>query len=700
MSAITLTVLMATAAPAPVDFDTDVLPILTKAGCNAAACHGSAAGRGGFKLSLFAGDPAADHAAIVHELEGRRVNYVHPKRSLLIAKPTWQLDHEGGLRFDFDSPEAETLARWIAAGAMRERLRRLVRLEIQPQEFVLAEPGAQLHVRVTAVFDDGERRRVDDRAVYVPDDPSAVKADGKGNLVAGRRGRHVVVVRYLSEVSTVQVTVPLRDQPVDLASAARHNWIDDEVLAMLDTLRLAPSPQADDATLLRRVTLDLTGRLPTPKQVKRYLADRRSDKFERLVDRLLDSDEFVDYWTFRFATLFRLRGRDEQANQAFHGWIHRQIARNTPLDEVAHTLLLAEGDSHEVGPANFYRMAGDARAQAEYTSEVLLGLRLRCANCHNHPLDRWTQDDYHGLAAIFARMERGRYVKLGPRGEVTNPRTGQAAIPRIPGERYLQPGEDGRDDLADWLTRPDNPYFAKAMVNRLWKVLLGRGLIEPTDDLRQTNPATHPRLLQRLADDFTAHGADLRLTLRTIALSAAYQRSAATTAANAADDRFYSHALAKPLAAEVLADAIADVTGVAEKYGDQSRGARAVTLVDPATPSEALDVLGRCSREETCETAGGGSGGLTTRLHLINGPLLNAKIAADDGRLHKLLEAGKGTEQIVQAFYLRALGREPREQEAKYWNTHLAAPTEAERRRRLEDFAWGLLSCREFTTNH
>lgn len=697
--ALTLTALLTLAAP-PVDFDSDVLPILTKAGCNAAACHGSAAGRGGFKLSLFAGDPASDYRAIVHQLEGRRINYVRPRASLLIAKPTWQLDHEGGLRFDLDSPQADMLARWIEEGATRRQLRRLVRLEAEPAEVVLPAPGGEVHVQVTAVFDDGQRRAVDDRAVYAPDDPTAVEADGRGNLVARRRGRHVVVVRYLSEVTTVQLTVPLREQPVDLAAAPRHNWIDDEVLAMLGTLRLPPSPQADDAALLRRLRLDLTGRLPTPEEVLAYTADRRRDKLPRLVERLLESDAFVDYWTFRFASLLRLQAKDPQAARAFHDWIRRQIAADAPLDQVARTLLLAEGDTHEYGPANFYLVAGDARSQAEYVSELLLGVRLRCANCHNHPLDRWTQDDYHGLAAIFARLERGRNVRVGPRGEVTNPRTGQAAVPRIPGERYLDADADGRAELAEWLGKPDNPFFARAMVNRLWKAMFGRGLIEPTDDLRQTNPATHPALLDRLAEDFVAHGCRLRHTLRTIALSAAYQRSSETTPENRADDRFYSHAVAKPLEAEVLADAVVEVTGVAEKYGDIPAGTSAVSLIDPATPSETLDVLGRCSRQDSCETTQAGGGGLTTRLHLMNGALLNAKIASTDGRLHQLLAAGKTDAEIVRAFYLRALGREPRQAENAYWNKQLAAADGAEHVRRLEDFVWSLLCCREFVTNH
>jgi hypothetical protein len=577
-----------------------------------------------------------------------------------------------------------------------------VRLEVTPGETVLPAIDAQAHVEVTAVFDDGERRTVADRAVYTPADASAVEADGAGRLTVRRRGRHVVVVRYLSEVATVQITVPLRDEPVDLSTSPRGNWIDDEIVALLETLRLPPSPQADDAELLRRARLDLTGRLPTPDEVREYLRDRDPAKFSKLVDRLLESDEFVDYWTFRFAELLRIRGADKQAALAFHSWVRRQIADARPLDEVAAALLTAEGDTHEYGPANFYLVAGDARSQAEYVSELLMGVRLRCANCHNHPLDRWTQDDYHGLAAVFARIERGRNVRLGPRGEVTHPRTGEAAVPRIPGARFLDPQTDGRTALAEWISEPGNPHFAAAMVNRLWKGMMGRGLIEPTDDLRQTNPATHPALLARLAEDFVAHDCDLRHTLRTIALSAAYQRSSTASEANRADESFYSHALEKPLSAEVLTDAIGDVTGVREKFGDFPLGSRAVALFDSATPSDALDVLGRCSRVDTCETpiAGAAAGGLTTRLHLINGPLLNAKIASPGGRLHKAIEAGKSNDEIVEQFYLLALGRLPREAETEYWRTQLNSDDARERMRGLEDFAWSLLSCREFTRNH
>lgn len=337
------------------------------------------------------------------------------------------------------------------------------------------------------------------------------------------------------------------------------------------------------------------------------------------------------------------------------------------------------------------------REQAEFVSESLLGIRLRCANCHDHPLDRWTQDDYHGLAAVFARLERGRQVRLAERGEVTHPRSGEPAVPRIPGVGFLSPGADGRPRLAQWITSPDNEFFACAVVNRLWKALMGRGLVEPADDLRATNPATHPRLLDRLAGDFAAHGYDVRHTLRLIAASAAYQRDSRATPANQADDRFYSHALARALPAEVLADAVADVTGVPDRYADLPAGTRAVALFDSKIPSAALDALGRCPRDAACE-ASAVSGGLSKTLYLINGDLINAKVTAGDGRLHARLAAGAADGELLDEFYLRALGRPPSADEHAFWSQRISSSPD--RRAAWEDFLWSLLNCREFRTNH
>ena len=688
-----------------IDFDAQIVPVLTKSGCNAGACHGAAAGRGGFGLSLYGGNPAADYEAIVQHFEGRRVNLARPADSLLIAKPTEVLNHGGGGRLEYEGDGAKLLEAWIAAGAKRGPGRPLVEFSVSPPLQIVDAPAQSVQLRACARFEgDGEAIDVTRWTVLTAEDPAAVQIDEMtGKTVVVRRGRHVVIARYLDRVVPVEIIVPLSNQSVDLSASPRKNFIDDLVLEKLATLRIPPSPQCDNATFLRRLRLDLTGRLPLPEEVTKFLTDKSPDKRERLIDKLLDSEEFVEFFTYQLAKLLRIRppGNDEAAGLAFHGWLKKQVERGTPYDQMARELMLAEGDSHDYGPANFYRLAPTARDQAEYVSELLMGVRLRCANCHNHPLDQWTQDDYHGLAAVFARLDRGRVVKPTNRGEVTHPRTGESAVPRIPGERFLEASSDGRAALADWLTAEDNHYFARAIVNRLWKMLLGRGLIEPADDLRATNPATHPELLNRLAADFVENGYDLRHTLRRIANSAAYRRSSRSLPNNAADDGFFSHALDRPLPAEVLADAISDVTGVWDRYENQPPGTRAVSLFSPTIPSDALDILGRCDRSVSCETsADETAGGLSTTLHLINGPLVNRKITSPEGRLRKLIDAGRSNDEIVAEFYLRALGRRPTEGEAAHWRETLSRDDErSSRRQALEDFLWGLLNCREFVGN-
>jgi hypothetical protein len=696
--------LVAIAAPPPraIDFDTEIVPVLTRAGCNAGACHGAAAGRGGFRLSLLGGDPAADHDAIVHELEGRRVNLARPDESLVLVKPTGAMSHQGGIRLDIEGPGAKRITDWIAAGAPRLKARRLTRFEVGPVDRVVEKVGAEVPLRASARFDDATSEDVTAWTVFTTTDPAAVEIDADGaRATVRRRGQHVVIARYLDRVAPIRLTLPLADTPVDHAKEPRASFIDDEVLRTLTVLRLPVSPPADDAMFLRRVRLDLTGMLPPPEEVEAFLADRAADKRAKLVDRLLNSDAFADYWAYRFASLLRVRAlpNEKAGAAAFHGWIREQVRRGTPLDAVARELVTAVGDSHTVGPANFARLTTDARGQAELVGQVFLGVRLQCANCHNHPLDRWTQDDYHGLAAVFAKLDRGRVVKVGTRGAVTNPRTGEPAVPRIPGVRYLDPGTDGRPEFAAWLTAPDNSQFARATVNRLWRAMFGRGLVEPADDLRDTNPATHPELLARLADDFVRHGCDVRHTLRLIALSETYGRGGTALPGNRADDRFYSHAYRRPLEAEVLADALADVTGVSDKYGDEPAGTRAVTLSDPRTPAPSLDILGRCSRESSCEGASAGAG-LSAKLHQLNGELVNRKVAASEGRLHRAIAAGRSDDEIVAEFYLLALGRRPSAAECDYWRGQRAVAGNDGRTAWLEDFVWSLLSCAEFRTNH
>jgi hypothetical protein len=702
-SANLLVVALLTAAPTrPVDFDTEIIPVLTRAGCNAGSCHGAAIGRGGFRMSLLGGDPATDYEAIVHELEGRRINLARPGESLLLAKPTGALSHQGGVPLQEDGAGAKRLLEWIAQGAPRLKSRRLTRVDVTPARCVVDRQGAEVPLRATARFDDGGSEDVTAWTVFTASDPAAVDIDPEtARATVRRRGQHVVIARFLSRVVPLQLTLPLSDTPPDLSRTPRSNFIDDEVLKTLSVLRLPVSPAADDATFLRRVQLDLTGTLPGRDDVEAFLADRSADKRVKLVDRLLNSPAYVEAFTYRFATLLRIQPQpnEKEGALAYNGWLREQIRTGAPMDGVARALLTAVGDTHSVGPANFARTASDARGQAELVSQVFLGVRLQCANCHNHPLDRWTQDDYHGLAAVFARLERGREVRVGPRGAVTNPRTGEPAVPRIPGVRYLDAEGDGRQGFATWLTAQDNPYFARAIVNRLWRTMFGRGLIEPADDLRDTNPATHPELLDRLAADFIQHGYDIRHTLRLIALSETYGRSGAMNAANQADDRFYSHAYRRPLEPEVLVDALADVTGVSDRYGNEPAGTRAIALVDPRTPAPSLDILGRCSRQTTCEGTTT-AGGLPAKLHELNGEVINRKIVAQEGRLHRLLSAGKSADEILADFYYRALGRAPTEVERDYWRQHMAAAGASERVELLEDVVWSLLNCSEFNTNH
>jgi hypothetical protein len=687
-------------AQAP-DFETQVLPVLTRAGCNSGACHGAAIGRGGFRLSLLGYDSAADYESLVLEFKGRRVNLANPAKSLVLRKPSGQIPHEGDVRLPMSNPGFALVEKWIAAGAPRESRRRLEKLVVAPARQLLDDVNARVAFKVTATFSDAQTEDVTPWALLTAEDPAALRVSSKGEVTVLRRGRHALMVRFLGEVGCVVVTVPLHAKAPAVDSWPHAGFIDDHINATLKELHLAPSPRATDHVFVRRVFLDLIGTLPEPQEVAAFLKDDRADKRARLIDELMRRPEFVDYWAYLWGDLLRIEsGRlQKEGAAAFHQWVREQLAKNTPLDRMAQAMLTAVGDGHKQGPVNFNRVPGDAGAQAEYVSQVLLSVRLQCANCHNHPLDRWTQDDYHGLAAVFARLGRGREITVKKTATVIHPKTGKPATPRIPGGPALTGDGDLRGDLAKWLTAADNPFFARAAVNRLWKALMGRGLIEPVDDHRATNPASHPELLDALAADFVKHGFDLRHTIRLIVLSEAYQRSSLTTANNKADDRFYSHALVRPLPPVVLVDAVAQVTGVAEKFAGLPAETRAIALGDARVPSPPLDLLGRCSRLAGCgPTTGGGSLPLT--LHKINGDWLNKKVADPKGTLHTLIGAKKTDEEIVAHFYQTAFSRPPTAKETAHWQKRLAAVPAAERAAALEDFLWALLNAAEFGCNH
>lgn len=698
-----LTTLGVTPEPAP-DFETEVMPVLTRSGCNVGACHGAAAGRGGFQLSLLGADPAHDYHAIAHALEGRRVNFARAELSLLLSKPTGRLPHGGDVALEEGSEGEQRILRWIEAGAPRGAGRRLMHFEVTPTRVHLPLQPGEIPVRATAIFDEGPAEDVTKWTVFTSLDPEAIDVDrGREAIRVRSPGQHVIIARFLNQVVSIQVSVPLGQRPVDLAVEPSVNFIDEEISKSLSLLRLPPSPQVDDAAFLRRVRLDLTGRLPTRDEVDDFVRDSNPIKRAQLVDSLLSSRDFVDYWTLRMSRYLGIHGlAGETAGiEAYTGWLRREIEADTPMYDLARQLITATGDSHHVGPANFCRMVPDARTHAESFGRFFLGARLGCANCHNHPLDKWTQDDYHGLASVFARIERGRHVVVTSQGAVTNPRTGQAAVARIPGVRDLSEDEDQLAAVAEWLTDGRQKAFARVTVNRLWQAMFGRGLVEPTDDMRDTNPATHPELLERLATDFIDNGTSLRHTLRLIAVSRTYGRSDRTVPGNEVDNRFYSHAFQRPLMPEVLADAIADVTGVADTYEGLPEGARAVHLVDPLVRAPSLDSLGRCTRAAGCDSElSGVNTGVATQLHLINGELINGKLRSPEGRLRELIAAGRSDTEIVDEFYRRALSRKAEAAELDAWCQRLSNGPVSERSERLEDFVWALLNSHQFTQNH
>lgn len=697
---------LAASAETVPDFATQVLPVLTQAGCNSGACHGAAAGRGGLQLSLFAGDPQQDYEAIVHAFEGRRVNLTAPESSLLLRKPAGELDHGGGEILPHNSAGFKRLLAWIRAGAPRGDARQLMQLHVDPAEKQLSSIPAEVRLHVKAVFDDGRAEDVTAWTRFTAADPAAVAVGTDHIARVSRRGRHLLLARFLNVVVPIHLSVPLTEVPADLSTAARLDPLDNIVLQTLEDLHIPASPQADDAAWLRRVTLDLTGRLPDVADLQFLESSTDSDRRLAVVDRLLASESFNDHWTRLISRWLMLQSvtSEPEVLPAAARWLRAQIAADRGLNDIAREIVMASGDSRESGPAAVNRMPRDARQQAEIMAGFLAGIQLGCANCHNHPLDRWTQDDYHGLAAIFAPLERSRMVGFTGRGTVTHPKTGTDAVPRVPGGAALSAGVDQREAVLNWAL-DDQRLLAIATVNRLWEVLFGRGLSHPADDLRSTSPPSHPRVLQLLADDFVEHGYRIRHTLRRIVLSGTYGRSSEVLAGNAADDFFLSRARPRPLDPHTLLAAIEDLTGVPE-MPDASPEQLLVTRIDPLSPSSALDALGRCRSTRGCEETGTAPA-LSARLHQINGSLLNARLQHPQSRLALQLKRGESTRRMVEDWLVRAWTFRPAETDVDAWvqwidqGTDVAAATDAatERRQRLEDFVWSLLNSREFLEN-
>ncbi len=585
----------------PTGIRNDVMAVLSKGGCNQGTCHGNQNGKNGFKLSLRGEDPAFDLASLTRDMLGRRVNPLRPAESLLLLKPTGAIPHEGGKRFALHSIEYNILARWIAEGLPPDSLDapRLSRIEVTPAEKILIEPANRVQLRVRATFSDGNVRDVTRLAVYeLSNAVAAVTPTGK--VERRQMGEAAILVRYLDQRATVQLAfVPARLH-FAWQEIPERNYIDHHVLAKLRALRILPSPLCSDSVFLRRAYLDALGILPTPEEVRSFLSDSRPDKRTRLIDQLLERPEFADFWALKWSDLLRNEEKalDRKGVQIFHHWIRQWIAEGKPLNEFARQLIASRGSTYRHPPANFYRALRDPRTRAETTAQVFLGIRLQCAGCHNHPFDRWTQDDYHRLAAFFARVsykivenrrsdrldehefDGEQIVWLARQGEVKQPRTGQTMKPQFLGvsNTDLRSDADRLEALADWIARPDNPFFARAQVNRIWYHLMGRGIVDPIDDFRPSNPPANGPLLEALEKDFVAHRFDLRYLVRTIMNSRAYQLSAVPNETNRDDEANFSHALVRPLQAEQVLDALAQVTAVPVKFNGFPAGTHAIQL--------------------------------------------------------------------------------------------------------------------------
>jgi len=700
-------------ADVAVDFQSEVMPMLTRAGCNAGDCHGSAAGRGGFHLSLLGSSPDRDFAAITSEFKGRRLNLKYPAESLILKKPTGFIDHGGGTVLDVDSDEAALLERWIAEGAREVVQRKLAEFHVglSSGNSTIAK-GQGGVVRALATFSDGTQLDVTDRVTWSLQDKDALQLDTTtGELTAMRSGQHVLIARFMNQVKPLMVQVPFNRSPDELAvdhDLSRLHRIDQEIVGKLMQLNLEPLPRASSATLVRRVYLDLTGQLPSADATREYIEDSDPNKYANLITDLLGSGEYIDYWSFHVARMLQIRpqAKSDAAARAYFQWIRQQLQQ--PYNLLVRTLVLSQGTIEEQPATEFYRTVRGAREQAELTSELFMGVRLRCANCHNHPLDRWTQDDYHGLAAVFAKVRQGPRVHVVARGEVTHPATGVAAIPKIPGDQYIsvpsdQENLDLRVPFANWLTSPKNSYFAKTAVNRIWSYLMGRGLVNPVSNMSETNPASHNALLQWLADDFVEHDFDIQHTIRQIMTSGAYQRRVARNMP-LSQQVFYRGYLARPLPPEVLLDAISDVTGVATEFTGFNATTRAVQIPYQDIPSTALDAVGRCTLEQ-CGSVVNTEITIAQRLQWINGALINDKLNGQDSYLRQLEQQLQNEkisgEELIQELYVRVYSRLPNQAELIFWKNQLteAMPT-GKQIGIIRDLLWSLLASREFGSQH
>lgn len=693
-------------------FRNDVLPVFMKAGCNTGGCHGSAEGKEGFRLSLFGFEPEKDYVSLTRDMSIRRIELAHPRESLLLRKPLGEAEHGGGQRLAPESELSATIQRWIEERVPDDPADTptLTGIELMPSRCVLIGAGVPQQLIVRATYSDGSDRDVTSLAVYDSSDLLSATVSAQGRVLSGQKGEAYVMARFGSFAVVTQLLVLGEGGGIEWTVPPTSHPVDEAIYAKLRTMQILPSGPASDETFVRRAYLDVLGVLPSAEETTAFLADASPTKRADLIDRLLKRPEFVDLWAMKWAELLRIESGSKRlsfkAMHSYNDWLRKALRDNVPIDRLVRELLTAEGGNFSNPAANFYLVETSPTQMAEHVAQVFAGIRIQCAQCHNHPFERWTQDDYYGFAAFFAQV--GRKSPDDPRetvvyntggGEVAHVRTGQPMRPRfLGGQTPDVGGRDRRAVLAEWLTAPDNPYFASCFVDRVWAHFFGRGLVDPPDDVRVSNPPSHPQLRADLARRFVESGYDLRGLVRLICTSATYQASSEANATNAADERNFSHAAARRLPAEVLLDAVCKVTQVPEKFAGLPSGSRATQVADAQSGSFFLSVFGRPARLSACTCERRDEPTLSQALHLINGATLTSKLSDPGGRVAQHAAAGTPFDAVLDEAYLSALCRRPTDAErAALRSAYDAVP---DKRQALEDLYWAILNSTEFIFNH
>jgi len=708
----------------PINFANQIVPIFTKAGCNAGGCHGKASGQNGFRLSLLGFEPGEDYEHLVKEARGRRLFPASPENSLLLLKATGALPHGGGKRLDTDSDDHRLIVRWISEGMPYGKTGdpAVARIEVFPRKRTMAFGGEQQLV-VMARYTDGSMEDVTRSALYEPNEKEMAKTDETGRVqLFEQPGDVAVMVRYQAKVAVFRATVPL-GAPVG-ALPAPKNLIDELVFKKLKAVGMPPSMICDDATFLRRASIDIAGRLPRAEEAEKFMADKDPHKRDKWVDRLLDSAEYADYFANKWSALLRNKrteAKQTRTTYAFHGWIRDSLLANKPYDRFVREVLAASGDLADNPAVAWYQRVREPQAELEDTAQLFLGMRMQCAQCHHHPFEKWSQQDYYSFSAFFTQVSHKSGTEPGggmvfarrTMPTATNKKTKQSVKPAGLGaiSMNLSPDDDARQALADWMTGKDNPYFARSLVNRYWKHFFNRGIVEPEDDMRETNPPTNPELLDGLANYFIAGGYDLKNLVRTICRSQVYQLSELPNQYNKIDKQYFSRYYPKRLTAEVLFDAVNQVTRTQSKFDGLPPGTRAVCLPDNSfnVSSYFLTVFGRPDSSSACECERSQDASLAQSLHLLNAKEIQEKLADDKGVAARLAaDTRRGDEEKIRELYLSAYAREPAGKEATLAKEYIARKTAEKeekealvgKRQAYEDIVWALINTKEFLFNH